>query len=96
MALVDAATFRRMVALEKKLAQRETLTPEEQAFAWAHRVEGPRLCGCGCGEKLEPRVDGVRNTLPSKGEVNDACHFSAFDEELDRCPVLPPRVRRRA
>ena len=44
---------------------------------------GIKLCGCGCGEPLEPRIDGVRHTLDGK-EVTDDCYFEHLGEIVEK------------
>ena len=48
-----------------------------------------KLCGCGCGEPLEPRFDGIRHTIDGR-EVNDGCYFNRMSEEIDRYPIGRP------
>lgn len=48
--------------------------------------KNPRRCGCGCGEPLEPRVDGERHQMDGK-EVNSDCYYEAFGKEIDEHPI---------
>jgi len=85
-----------LMAAERKIDRREglSLTAEETAAVRKHGLFEKRLCGCGCGEPLEPRVDGERHKIGDK-EVNSDCYFDAFGKELEDFPILPPRLRRR-
>lgn len=49
-----------------------------------------KLCGCGCGEALEPRFDGVRHKLEDKG-VNSDCYFREFGKIVEEFPIQRPR-----
>ncbi len=51
-----------------------------------------KLCGCGCGEPLEPALDGGRHTIGGL-EVNDDCYFEQFSAEIDRHPIGRPLRR---
>ncbi len=48
------------------------------------------VCGCGCGQPLGPRVDGVRVMISGK-EVNDDCYFEKLGEFVERHPIRKPR-----
>ena len=63
---------------------------KDREFVKRHR-EGKfpeKLCGCPqqCGKPLEPRVDGIRNTIDGK-EVNDDCYFANMSEIVERHPI---------
>ena len=51
-----------------------------------------KLCGCGCGEPLEPRIDGKRHSLDGK-EVNDDCYFEHLGKGIDEHPIGRPSHR---
>lgn len=53
-----------------------------------------KLCGCGCGKPLEPRVDGERSTVAGR-EVNPGCWDQAA-KKLERYPIPRRGIRRRA
>ena len=53
----------------------------------------PRLCGCGCGDKLEPRIDGERQKIDGV-EVNSDCYFSKLGEVVEKFPIGTHRSRR--
>lgn len=58
-------------------------------------MDNRKLCGCGCGQLLEPRVDGERQKLGGK-EVNEDCYFRIAGEVVERHPVHRPGTPRRA
>lgn len=44
-----------------------------------------KLCSCGCGRPLEPRIDGERQKIDGK-EVNADCYFKSLGEVVENCP----------
>lgn len=92
-----ANVFMALMAAERKIDRREglTLTEEEVAAVRKHGLFPKKLCACGCGKELEPRVDGERHRIGGK-EVNSDCYFDSFGKELEEFPILPPWLRRRA
>ncbi len=83
-----------LMEAERKFKRNEPLNAEDWRVVNAHGITQPKLCGCGCGQELEPRVDGERHTIKGKGEVNSDCYFDSFGKELEDFPILPPRLRR--
>lgn len=71
------------------------LTAYEQALLDGKSPEelGATLCGCGCGQPLEPRIDGVRHTLGGR-EVNDDCYFEQMGMGIDAHSIGRPRRSR--
>jgi hypothetical protein len=52
-----------------------------------------KLCGCGCGKALDPRVDGERPKIDG-GEVREDCYYESIGKEIEDCPIGVPRIRR--
>lgn len=63
------------------------------AFVATRKTDTRRYCGCGCGARLEPRVDGERHRIGDK-EVNSGCYYRELGREVDICPVGRGRLRR--
>jgi hypothetical protein len=42
-----------------------------------------KLCSCGCEKPLEPRIDGMRQTINGK-EVNADCYFATISPILEK------------
>jgi hypothetical protein len=61
---------------------------------FADRPDQPKLCGCGCGKPLDPRVDGERPQVGGK-EVTEDCYYAAFGDEIDNFPIGGRGIRRR-
>ena len=78
---------------ERKLGKKEALTPSESAVVEKYGIPPKKLCGCGCGKPLEPRVDGERHQIDSK-EVNSDCYFSDLGDVLEKYPMAHG-IRRR-
>lgn len=57
------------------------------------RSDKGRLCACGCGKSLEPRVDGERNTIEGE-EVNSDCYYKALGKEIDERSIGAARKLR--
>lgn len=93
--MIPGFDFRKLVDAEKKLAAGQEISAEENALMKKHHWPRPKkLCSCGCGQPLEPRVDGERPRIDGR-EVNPDCYFEAFGKEIEEYPILPPRIRRR-
>ncbi len=80
---------------ERKFKRNEPLNAEDWRVVKAYGIFQPKLCGCGCGQELEPRIDGERHTIKGKGEVNSDCYYDSFGKELEKHPIIPPRWRHR-
>jgi hypothetical protein len=52
-----------------------------------------KLCSCGCGEPLDPRVDGERQKIGGR-EVREDCYYASFGDWIDDHPIGRPRIRR--
>ncbi len=46
-----------------------------------------KLCGCGCGEELEPRFDGGEHHTMGGVEVNSDCYFEKLGEVVEAHPI---------
>lgn len=69
---------------------------EFRAAVEADLKSPPKLCGCGCGEPLEPRFDGERHKMmvgETMVEVNSDCYFESFGTELEEYPIGPGVTR---
>lgn len=62
------------------------LTREEFRKKLEEEKRNLRRCGCGCGESLEPRVDGERHQIDGV-EVNSDCYFEKLGEEIEKHPI---------
>lgn len=95
MALMNAKTFLALRAAEKKRDAKQPLSQEDEAILLEYAsLTQKKLCGCGCGDELEPRVDGERHRVDGK-EINSSCYFAAFGDLIEKHPILSPRLRRR-
>ncbi|MEK7134146.1 MAG: hypothetical protein AAB819_00225 [Patescibacteria group bacterium] len=52
-----------------------------------------KVCGCGCGNPLEPRVDGKRPTI-NGAEVNQDCYYGDISDVLEKHPIGGGGIRR--
>jgi len=95
MAFIRGSELLLLNKAEEKMNKGESLTPEEEAVVTAHpqwlKKNMVRRCGCGCGEPLEPRVDGERHRIEGKGEVNSDCYYREFGNALEALPGLPEK-----
>jgi hypothetical protein len=92
--MVPARDFMTLMEVERKFTRQEPLNAEDwRVWNLYGRMIQPKLCSCGCGEPLEPRVDGERHTIGGK-EVNSDCYFNSFGDELEKFPIVPLRLRR--
>ena len=92
---MKATDFALLMAAERKLDANQQLTSDEQRVIDTYGRFDKKLCGCGCGEPLEPRVDGERYTIGDGVEVNSDCYFDTLGTELDNHPIGGLGIRRR-
>lgn len=52
-----------------------------------------KVCSCGCGKPLDPRVDGERPTIGGK-VVREGCYYDAMGDEIERRPIGGFGIRR--
>lgn len=96
MALMTGNTFLALRDAEKKRKDNKPLSAQEAALLQKYAsLTQKKLCGCGCGKELEPRVDGEHYTMGDK-EINTDCYFDKLEEVVEKFPILPPRLRRRS
>ncbi len=94
--MIPAKDFFRLSDIEKKFKRSEPLNAEDMRVYLKHGLLEPKKCGCGCGEPLEPRVDGERHQIKGLGEVNTGCYFDSLGNEFEEHPIIPHGIRRRA
>ena len=84
----------RYLRLERKREER-AMGFIKAADVLSGKAHEPRrkLCGCGCGKPLDPRVDGERPKIDGR-EVREDCYYDSFGREIDARPIGAPRVRR--
>ena len=46
-----------------------------------------KMCSCGCGEPMEPRVDGQHLTVDGL-EVNPDCYYGLLGEGIEEHPTV--------
>ena len=88
---IPGPDFHILMEAERKIDKGISLTEEEQRVVNTYGVTPKKLCGCGCGEPLEPNVDGRPYTIGGK-VVNSDCWFEQFGEEIEKHPI--GRLRR--
>lgn len=91
--MIPGSDFMLLMEAGRKLDRNQPLSAEEQRVIDTYGRFEKKLCGCGCGEPLEPRVDGERQKLGGK-EVNTDCYWDSFGKELDQYPIGHLGVRR--
>jgi hypothetical protein len=91
--MMPAKDFMLLMGAERKLDKHQSLNAEERRIVDTYGRFEKKLCGCGCGELLEPRVDGERHQIDGK-EVNSDCYFTAFGDELEKYLIGGRGIRR--
>ena len=92
--MIPGPDFMILMEAERKLDKSQPLSTEEQRVISTYGRAPKKLCGCGCGKPLEPRVDGERHTIGGV-EVNSDCYYDSFGEEIEKYPIGGLGIRRR-
>lgn len=92
---IPAFDFIILMEVKRKFKRCEPLNAEDWRVVHEYGLWPEKVCGYkSCTNELGPRVDGERQKIDGK-EVCDDCYFDSFGEELEKYPILSPRLRRR-
>jgi hypothetical protein len=94
--MMKGTDFMLLMRAERHLKRQFVLNADEMRV-WKRygSICQAKLCGYnGCTNELGPRVDGEHHTIGNT-PVCDDCYYDAFGAEIERFPIISPRLRRR-
>lgn len=95
--MIPAKDFMRLMSIGRKFARGEPLNAKDMEvhlrYPDFHTPRPVSLCGCGCGQ---PMPDPSEQYTMGGKYVRADCWYDKMGEEIEKHPILSPRLRHRA